>query len=83
MYSKYAFKISSDKMEYLCLEPSDNLKLNETKIPAAQNYVSQLYREKNLLRSDNVNFPRHKLWGCFQLIIWFEYHIHEKAKLVR
>ena len=25
------------------------------------------------LRSYNVNFPRHKLWVCFQLIIWFEY----------
>ena len=25
-----------------------------------------------LLRSYNVNFPRHKLWVCFQLIIWFE-----------
>ena len=25
-----------------------------------------------LLRSNNVNFPRHKLWVCFQLIIWFK-----------
>ena len=24
-----------------------------------------------LLRSDNVNFPKHKLWACLQLIIWF------------
>ena len=34
-----------------------------------------------LLRSYNVNFPRQKLWVCFQLIIWFEYHIHVKCKV--
>ena len=34
-----------------------------------------------LLRSDNVNFPRHKLQVCFQLIIWFEYHIHVKGEV--
>ena len=34
-----------------------------------------------LLRSYNVNFPRHKLWVCFQLIIWFEYHIHVKGEV--
>ena len=30
---------------------------------------------QDLKRSYNVNFPRHKLWVCFQLIIGFEYHI--------
>ena len=34
-----------------------------------------------LLRSYNVNFPMHKLWVCFQLIIWFEYHIHVKGQV--
>ena len=33
------------------------------------------------LRSDNVNFPRHKLWVSFQLIIWFENHIHLKGEV--
>ena len=34
-----------------------------------------------LLRSYNVNFPRHKLRVCIQLIIWFEYHIHVKGEV--
>ena len=29
-----------------------------------------------MLRSYNVNFPRYKLWVCFQLIIWFEYQFY-------
>ena len=47
----------------------------------------QLYpwykRLGNILHSHkyNVNFPRHKLWVCFLLINWFEYHIHVKGEV--
>ena len=37
---------------------------------------------QNILHKKNiVNFPRRKVWVCFQLIIWFEYHIHVKGEV--
>ena len=35
----------------------------------------------SLLRSENVNFPRHKLWVCLQSIIWFEDYLYTVENL--
>ena len=35
-------------------------------------FESRFWFKFFLMRSYNVNFPRYKLWVCFQLIIWFK-----------
>ena len=44
------------------------IRRSEVRIPV----LDQIF----LLRSYNVNFPRHKLWVCFQLIIWFKHFVY-------